>query len=363
LKTEAVAKGNLRLDRLDMLVVEDSRFMRSVIATTLRTIGVGTVHTAADGAEAVRFLEGRQPGRAPGAPPVDVVLTDLVMPELDGLVLLRWIRSAPRSPDKFLPVFILSGAADRHYVEQARDVGASDFIAKPFSVGILAARLLAGIARPRRFVLTRGYFGPDRRRADRPVQMDCRMTAPQEILTVHGRVAPASIGHYPVVMFDPLNRLGQRLGLVPTEPVPALPPEVLEAAEAEILSRTGDYATWIAGEVDELGRKIVRLSHEPESRPALMADIARVAHEMRGQGGMFGYPLVTLIAKSLYEAAQDSDAAHQRKMRRLLKAHSDAIKAVMNGHIAGDGGTVGKQLLASLDEAKRKYALADGDDA
>jgi len=355
---DAPIKGWSRLGPLSVLVVEDSAFIRSVLTGALRSIGVGTVHVAKNGADAIRWLEERKAALLPGAAPVDVVITDILMPEVDGLMLLRWIRSSPRSPDKFLPVLMLSGAADRHYVAQARDLGATDFLAKPFSAGTVSSRLMLAIARPRRFVLTNGYFGPDRRRAAKPVRMDCRMVGDGEILVVHSQSRPVGIDRYPVVYFELPNRLGAKAGIGPRDPVPSLPDSVLEAAEAEIQSRAGDYATWIAGEVEEMARRIDRLGADSRHVAGLVADINRSAHEMRGQGGIFGYPLITQVAKSLYEATAGGPKAVTPSEQLLFKAHADAIKAVMNGRISGDGGATGQQLLASLEVAKKKYAKA-----
>ncbi|WP_448203323.1 response regulator [Azospirillum sp. sgz302134] len=354
-------KGGPKLDLLSVLVVEDSAFIRNVLTATLRTIGVGTVHAEGSGADAIRFLEERRASLPPGTAPVDLIISDLVMPEVDGLMLLRWVRCSPKSPDRFLPVLMLSGAADRQYVEQARDLGANDFIAKPFSSGTIASRLMTAIARPRRFVLAKGFFGPDRRRTERPVAMDCRMTSPSEILVVHSKSKATGIDRYPVVYFDLPNRLGAKIGIAPKDPVPVLPADVLAAADAEIQSRAGDYATWIAGEVEEMARRVERLRAEPAAVPALMVQINRSAHEMRGQGGIFGYPLITQVAKSLYEATQGAFTAVTANEHLLIKAHVDAIKAVMNARISGDGGVTGKQLLASLDQAKKKYAKSEGE--
>ena len=355
---DASNKGWSRLAPLSVLVVEDSAFIRSVLVGALRTVGVGTVHAAKSGADAIRFFEERNAALPPGASPVDVVITDIVMPEVDGLMLLRWIRSSPKSPDKFLPVLMLSGAADRHYVEQARDLGATDFLAKPFSAHTVSSRLMLAIARPRRFVLANGYFGPDRRRTAKPVQMDCRMTSDPEILVVHSQSKSVGIDRYPVVYFELPNRLGAKAGIGPRDPVPVLPESLLEAAEAEIQSRAGDYATWIVGEVEEMARRIDRLGADPRHVAGLIGEINRSAHEMRGQGGIFGYPLITHVAKSLYEATSGGLKTVTPNEQLLCKAHVDAIKAVMHGHISGYGGVTGQQLLASLDVAKKKYAKA-----
>src|ERR671939_465249 len=115
--------SGVSLERIRILLVENNAFMRSVITGALRALGVEHLTAVADGVEAVHFL-GSKAQSTPGVgAPVDIVLTDLVMPSVDGLMLLRWIRASAKSPDKFLPVVMLSGAADRPFVEQARDLG------------------------------------------------------------------------------------------------------------------------------------------------------------------------------------------------------------------------------------------------
>lgn len=345
------------LGLVSVLVVEDGAFIRSVLVSVLHTLGVGHVHTVADGSEAIAFLEQRKAALPPGSSPVDLVLTDLILKDIDGLTVLRWIRHSPNSPDRFLPVLMLSGAADRTYVEQARDLGITEFLAKPFTAQTIGNRLLHALARPRRFVLCNGYFGPDRRRAGKPVQIECRTTRNEDILVVHSQTRMTAMDRHPVVYFELPNRLGMKVGIMPGRgPVPVFSEDVMAAAEAAIENRTGDYATWIGGAVDGMIRNIERLSGDPATVLPLLGDIHHEAHEMRGQGGIFGYPLVTMIAKSLYEATTRPAAEISRQEQELFRAHADAIKAVMAGRIKGDGGAVGRQLLAGLDAAKRKYA-------
>lgn len=357
--TEGVRTSNaLRLDLVSVLVVEDAPFIRALLLSVLRTLGFGQIHIARDGAEATAFLESRAAALPPGVPPVDVVLTDLVMPNIDGMTLLRWIRRSPKSPDRFLPVVMLSGAADRRFVEEARDLGVTEFMAKPFSAAGIGDRLMRVLARPRRFVLCNGYFGPDRRRASRPVRTDCRATREEEVFVVRGDTRSVALEKRPVVYFEIPNRLGVKAGIKPGEPVPVFARDVLAAAESEIAARAGDFAEWIGDMIEECVRDVERLTQDPTRAREPVERLHHAAHEMRGQGGMFGYPLVTLFAKSLHEAtAPEIDAVDDNRCR-LLKAHVDAIRAVAAGKIGGDGGSVGRSLLRTLHEAKRKYTHA-----
>ena len=81
-----------------------------------------------------------------------------------GLALIDWIRNATDSPDRMIPVIMLTANSEQNYVVEARDIGVTEFLAKPFNVESLYRRLVSVIVRPRAFVNADDYFGPDRRR-------------------------------------------------------------------------------------------------------------------------------------------------------------------------------------------------------
>jgi DNA-binding response OmpR family regulator len=74
------------------------------------------------------------------------------------------IRTSPESPNRFMPIIMLTGYTQHNHVVQARDTGANEFLAKPVSVNSILTRLLALIEHPRPYVRTKTYFGPCRRR-------------------------------------------------------------------------------------------------------------------------------------------------------------------------------------------------------
>jgi len=121
-----------------LLVVDDERIVRESLRDILELEGY-VVHVASDGETALRKLQDV---------PVDLVITDIMMPGMDGISLLRAIRSA----DDSLPVIIITGNPTQDTTLQALREGASDYIAKPFSSrevlvsaarALLKARLLA----------------------------------------------------------------------------------------------------------------------------------------------------------------------------------------------------------------------------
>ena len=81
-----------------------------------------------------------------------------------GIQLVDYIRHSSESLDRLLPVIMLTARSEPEYVTEARDKGVTEFLGKPFNVDSLYRRIASVIARPRAFVNSPEYFGPDRRR-------------------------------------------------------------------------------------------------------------------------------------------------------------------------------------------------------
>ena len=110
-----------------LLIVDDSFSMREMLRMTLDTCGYRVLE-AADGHAALDVLKREE---------VDLVITDVHMPRLDGLGLLRAIRS--HAQRKFLPVIMLTTESDGPIREQGREAGARAWMVKPFSAASLTA--------------------------------------------------------------------------------------------------------------------------------------------------------------------------------------------------------------------------------
>ncbi len=117
------------LEDINILVVDDSRSIRTILARILRKRGA-RVLDAANGEEAIALLEQH---------PVDLVVTDFVMPKMDGIELCRTIRGPLDRPE--LPVIILTAAGEYSVVIEALKAGANDYLVKPFSREEMLARL------------------------------------------------------------------------------------------------------------------------------------------------------------------------------------------------------------------------------
>jgi chemosensory pili system protein ChpA (sensor histidine kinase/response regulator) len=134
----------------DVLIVDDSMSVRRVLANTVRKAGHRAV-TARDGLEALELLE-------QGAPP-DVVLLDIEMPRMDGYELTAALRARPAL--KGVPVVMLTSRAGEKHRRKAFDLGATDYLVKPYAEEALleVVRRVVGEARARAGEEVRGRLG------------------------------------------------------------------------------------------------------------------------------------------------------------------------------------------------------------
>lgn len=350
------------LSRLSVLLVEDSRFMTSLLLSVLRALGVERIVTAENGEEAIRILSPALPGsRAkPGGAGVDLVLADLVMPVVDGLMLLRWVRLSEKSPDRFLPFVMISAAADRDVLFDSRDAGLDEFIAKPFSAKSVLDRIMAVIEHPRPYIYCPTYFGPDRRRRRVSVREDRRATRDTDIELVYSGRDLSRIKHSKksVWIFRIPKHLRKKLstGSGQSRELP-FDPALLAAAEDKIAELESDYADWVRESIEAVEKAYERARADPDLAPTHLAEVNRLAHELRGQGGIFGYPLITQFGKSLYDCTPEGIPITPALLD-LIDAHIDLIRIVVNQRIKGDGGETGRELLQNLAKAKKKFSAS-----
>lgn len=110
-----------------ILAVDDSVTMRQTIATTLEKEGY-TVALASDGVDALSKLNG---GR------FHVIITDINMPNMDGISLIKEIRSMPSH--RFTPIIVLTTESQPQKKEEGKSAGATGWIVKPFKPEQLVA--------------------------------------------------------------------------------------------------------------------------------------------------------------------------------------------------------------------------------
>ena len=138
-----------------VLLVEDNTPMLNLLRGVLQSFGIGTIITSTDGFDAFEKFCHINP---------DLVITDWMMSPCDGIELGQKIRNDPRSPNRYVPIILMTGFSEKQRVFNSRDAGITEFLVKPFNSRDLYKRMFQIIEKPRIFVESQSFFGPDRRR-------------------------------------------------------------------------------------------------------------------------------------------------------------------------------------------------------
>lgn len=115
--------------RKKILVVDDSPSMRAVLCDMLVESGYD-VEEAGDGFAALKTIEKTK---------FDLIITDLTMPVMDGIAFVR--EAKRRAECRFVPIVVLTSEEDLRRLDEAKQAGASTWLAKPFKEGQLRAML------------------------------------------------------------------------------------------------------------------------------------------------------------------------------------------------------------------------------
>ena len=348
-----------KFDRVSLMVCEDNAFVLRTLEDVLRQFGFERLTLCKNGQEAIEQLKLLKAAKNPGP---DLIIADLVMAPINGLLLCRWCRSAKETPNRMVPFIMLSGAADQDYVGSARDLGATEFLAKPFSGGTVYRKILEVIDFPRQFVMTQNYFGPDRRRKKEPPPGDQERREKKEedctvVYSAEKMVKPKLESD--VFLFKPTNYLREKCAGGRINPMERgeVPMALIEQAEKKLERAALDFTKWAQDYLAKLSDLCTQALLEPGRRTQQFTEINQVALELRGQGGTFGYPLISTFGKMLFDSTREGCREDDAQVE-IVKAHVDAMRAVLREKIAGDGGEIGKELIKALREGIEKQEKA-----
>lgn len=121
---------------LKVLVVDDQFSVRQMTRLALEKIGVRLIHEAENGQEALLKAL---------AQPLDLIISDFNMPELDGMGLLRAVRG--HQAIRKLPFILITGRGDRELVVKAAQAGVNNYLVKPFDDSTLRQKMEAVLER------------------------------------------------------------------------------------------------------------------------------------------------------------------------------------------------------------------------
>ncbi len=254
-----------------VLVVEDDEANRELLLDELEFIGCRGV-AAANGEEALALL-----GRAE----VDVVLLDVMMPSMDGFELLRRLRADPTR--RMLPVVMISALSDMVNVVRCLELGADDYLPKPFNPVLLKARISNSLQKKRWLDQEATYLARmerqlaeierERARADSLLEVVLPTAALRE-LKLTGSVKPRRYENV-VVLFSDIVQFTRYSETHPVEEVVANLDRLVEACEWALAEQGLDKVKTVGDGMMATGNMSV--PHRDPVMAALRAGRAMVA--------------------------------------------------------------------------------------
>ncbi len=123
--------------------------------------------------------------------------------------------------------------------------------------------------------------------------------------------------------------------------------KALERAEAVIADMTDTYLEWAAEDLAKIHAAVDELKAENKDREKALAGVFQLSHDMKGQGGSFGYALMTILGGNLCRFIENLEDAGPAEVE-VIQLHINAMDLVITKRMKGDGGKEGEQLLDGL---------------
>ena len=132
------------------------------------------------------------------------------------------------------------------------------------------------------------------------------------------------------------------------------PANLIRRADKQVQKLSGEFEEIFAASVPALGEAMERLRKTDGADDEALDRLRRTLHDLRGQAGTFGYPLVSQVGDSACKFIDLSEKIDAPETE-VLGMHIDALKAISQAKIKGDGGPVGAELRAGLRKVILKY--------
>ncbi len=130
--------------------------------------------------------------------------------------------------------------------------------------------------------------------------------------------------------------------------------EALERAEKVIANLSDSYLDWVQEDLKKITTAFDSLKAGEGSREQALDSIFRLAHDMKGQGGSFGYNLMTSVGNELCRMIEKMPASLTPSHIDAIGVHIDSMKLIIAQRLKGDAGKTGEAILSGLQKVSDK---------
>jgi two-component system chemotaxis response regulator CheY len=316
----------MKLKNLHVLLIEDIAPMRELTSAVLKAQGIGTVSYAPDGKKGYEVFCQHQP---------DLIITDWHMPTMDGLELTKLIRTNPHSPDRTVPIIMMSGFNSPDKISAARNSGITEFLLKPFTAKDISKRIVNTIKAPRDFIITPSYAGPDRRRKE-----DMGANSQGK----NSRVNPN--GYTQKFKASTLLQAKVGLGLVPEDGI---------LKSQQILDKnTIDFVPIAENFMKQLIEGLDGSRHQENRNRRIIENLVNPIMQIKANARIFKFDMLGDLSGTMLNFLEglnelDNDAF------QIVEAHCKTIALIINTNMRGDGGNVGQTFVSELEAVCKRY--------
>jgi two-component system, chemotaxis family, chemotaxis protein CheY len=331
-----------KFGEISVLIVDSQPAVIDLIRGSLRLLGVRpeNLYSFGEGRMGLSVFRDKKP---------DLIIADWEMVDIKGLEFIKAVRGSEINP--YVPIIFMTALTTEKRVNEARDSGITEFLAKPFTGRTLCERIEAIVEKPRQFVLAPDYRGPDRRRKTEAAYLGTERREPRKIpdlVIAETDVFRAKKKLHDVTLLMPPNDIKKKMGSGGVDV------SSLAAAESFLSDNTVDFkpiGTAFVNALDDVMRKAKEGGLKSSEA---IEFLLYPAAQLKAQGVLFHYPLITRIADILVhflETVEKTDA----ELFEIVEAHRTAFMYILKNAIKGHGGPHEKTLQASLLDACARY--------
>ena len=322
----SLLKSSQLFRAINIVIVDPDYKMAILVKKILATLGYNRIFIVHDGADVLTLMKEEK---------IDVIITDWTLKSMSGIDLAIHLRRSLDSPDRMIPIIMLTARNDVKDIQTARDAGVSEYLIKPFSSKTLLERLYAVVEEPRSFILCSSYVGPDRRR----VSSFTLPPDPDANRTYFERKPPIIVPREQLkqLVFDETPRmilpdysLKKKIGFdVPAELL--INPMTIAQSEDEVRKAQDDFVKTITEDVTRLETLYQTLLASPDNARTLVAAIQKIAESIKSRAGIFGYIRATEVASQLYNFCRRHYDRTNPSHLIILEKHIQTIAVIFTG--------------------------------
>lgn len=333
-----------RPENVSILLADNDVQISRIVTLNLRDMGFTKVKHVRDAHEALAYIN---------TSPVDILITEWMLKPMDGIELVKHLRLSPNSPNRGIPIIMLTGKGERVDVVTARDVGITEFLVKPFTVQTLYERLEHLIDHPRPFILSEQFAGPDRRRRSSQSSDERRITKPREGKK-YGKHLPRP-DKTPLV-FTPDQELKRVMNLIgPLSSI--ITPDMIEAAQRSIEGMQDESLSWVRQDLIELEHSFQEIQKTPDQEK--LEAMRNATLSIKARAGTFGFHIPSQIARMLFIFLTADYMIGNKLHNQVVKQFIESLKVIFATDIKGQSG-VANELVKELEDLVKRTATRIG---